>query len=1001
MKRLYTQDTAHYLHASQHLTNKRKRETVLYLTPDQMFNLNYVYDKLREICISEQRYSVLTRICFINKDFNSDNVTDWRTLGDQIRLSYDYNFNNYIYSYVNVIQNRLNGCMELYDFKESQLLGIQILLYKVEYTDIVVPRLSIDLKSLGLHKELINVSKTNKGFKYLPLRLNKNDLGKPLNKHIVNNTVDSIVLNDSSTLNLKNHINKHLNDEKKINDFDPNADFYQTVGTNNIITIGRNINSHNTSNIDVYDESGLKVYHMEDKQIDDDTFTRKIGNVEAHFNKNGVYNKTINQVFAHVYPNKLTPYFSKLLYTDNRIGTLDLETYLDIYNIPKTYAIGFYVKNYVKTFYIESDLDSDSLIMKCIDSMLIEKYHRYTFYVHNLGKYDSIFLLKVIIDTCSNFPDIYEVNIITRDEVILSIKISKKVGNKTYYIRIVDSYNFLTSKLSKLCKTFNCDVKKGIFPYKFVKSDTLFYVGNKPAINLYEDIDDIDIEKYLCEDVEKTYKNIEQAKKEAKETMYETIKDDNWSTYKETIQYLEKDLISLFDIINAFKLRIFSKYHTHVTRSLTISGLAMDIFLRRFYDKNIPLINKKSIYNDIKSSYYGGVTEVYKPHGKNLYYYDVNSLYPHSALNPMPGLNCSYIENINLSMDKCIGDMFGFYYCKVKTSNRYLGLLPYRTKKGLLMPEGEYEGWYFSEELKLAFKNGYDINVIRGYKFDKTLNVFDKYISEFYNLKSSTSDKVERQMAKSLLNNLLGRFGLNIDKSITELVSVDRLNELTQYKQIKSVKHIGNLRLVTHGSNVSLNICDSHDVDFHKTFNNDIKLNKNKAFSEERLHDVSIAISSAITSYSRIYMTKLKLEILKKGSIYYTDTDSIVTDVELEPKYVGDEIGKLKLEHKIKEAYFISNKTYCLKTSKNEIIMRTKGFKSKSLHYKDFENLYKGIDVEAVRSESERNFQDGYVNILIDKTITMSANSYTKREKLYENDLWVDTKPLVLTHTSE
>jgi hypothetical protein len=73
----------------------------------------------------------------------------------------------------------------------------------------------------------------------------------------------------------------------------------------------------------------------------------------------------------------------------------------------------------------------------------------------------------------------------------------------------------------------------------------------------------------------------------------------------------------------------------------------MDIFLKRYYNYNIPLINKKSIYYDIKQSYFGGITEVYKPYGKNLYYYDVNSLYPLAALNAKPGLNCNYTDNIN------------------------------------------------------------------------------------------------------------------------------------------------------------------------------------------------------------------------------------------------------------------------------------------------------------------------------------------------------------------
>ena len=995
----YTNNTTNPMEVIENETylkkTRNKREIALYLTLE-MFNLGYIYNKFIHSCKSEQRYSIITRVCFINKDFISDDVTDWKTLGDQIGISYDHDFKNNVSSYIKVISERLSVCMELYDFKEYQIQGIQILLYKVDYTDIVVPKENINLKSLGVHKELVNVSSINKGFKYLPLTLNKKDFGNSLKKNIANNVVNNIVLDDGSTLDFKEHVNKHLIDKKRLDNIDSKVEFFQTPETKNIVTVEekKNINENPTSLIDVYDTSGLKIHHMEDKQIDKNTFTRKIGNVDVYINKKGVYNKIVSQIFSYVYPSKILGYFSKLLYTDNRIGTLDLETYKDKYNISKTYAIGFYVQDWLRYFYIKSDLNSDDLIMRCVDSMLVERLHRYTFYVHNLGNYDSIFLLKVLIDTCTHQPDKYEVNVTVRNEIILSILISKKVGNKTYKIKIVDSYNFLSSKLSKLCKTFKCDVEKGIFPYRFVTSETLFYLGKKPDINFYEDIDIDDLDQDLVYEDEVEKVNLA---KKVKKDMYDTIQEYDWSTKEETLKYLEKDLLSLFDIMDKFKLRIFTKYKAHITRCLTISGLAMDIFLRRFYDNNIPLINKKSVYNDIKKSYYGGVTEVYKPYGKNLYYYDVNSLYPHSALNPMPGLKCSYIEDINLNISECINDMFGFYYCNVKATDGYFGLLPYRTENGLLMPLGEFEGWYFSEELKFAFNKGYDIKIIKGYKFEKIYGVFDEYIDEIYKLKSTTSDPVERQMAKSLLNNLLGRFGMNIDKSITELVDEDRFNELIQYKQIKSIKHIGNKKLVTHGTNISLNICESHDVDFTKTFNNDIKRNKKEGFNEERLHDVSVAISSAVTSYSRIYMNKIKLEILKTGSIYYTDTDSIITDIKLGDKYVGDGIGKLKLEHEIKEGYFISNKTYCFKNSKNKVFIRAKSVYNKSLSYLDFIALYLGVDIEAIRSESVRNFNEGYVNILVDKTVVLSANSYTKRKKTYLGSLWIDTKPLVLS----
>lgn len=48
------------------------------------------------------------------------------------------------------------------------------------------------------------------------------------------------------------------------------------------------------------------------------------------------------------------------------------------------------------------------------------------------------------------------------------------------------------------------------------------------------------------------------------------------------------------------------------------------------------------MWNGIKDAYNGGIAEVYKPYGVNLYNYDVNSLYPFTALNDMPGLNCEF-----------------------------------------------------------------------------------------------------------------------------------------------------------------------------------------------------------------------------------------------------------------------------------------------------------------------------------------------------------------------
>lgn len=130
---------------------------------------------------------------------------------------------------------------------------------------------------------------------------------------------------------------------------------------------------------------------------------------------------------------------------------------------------------------------------------------------------------------------------------------------------------------------------------------------------------------------------------------------------------------------------LFMKYRVDMTNSLTVSGLSLSVFMSKYYDNNIPEISQSSMYKDIKLAYYGGMTEVYKPHGKNLYYYDVNSLYPAVAKHDMPGL---LSRKILVTGDTNIDALFGFYLVKVDATNvscQYLGLLPFRGK-GLMFP---------------------------------------------------------------------------------------------------------------------------------------------------------------------------------------------------------------------------------------------------------------------------------------------------------------------------
>jgi hypothetical protein len=411
-------------------------------------------------------------------------------------------------------------------------------------------------------------------------------------------------------------------------------------------------------------------------------------------------------------------------------------------------------KSNINTFYLTDlvpSLDSNLLLILCIDSMLISKYHNYNFYIHNLGNYDVIYIYKILCEfNLNKKSEYYKLKTVYRDDVTLRLSISiKSSSNKIIKINLIDSLNILNASLANLSEAFKVNTKKGIFPYKFVTKDKLNYIGETPGIEYYNtDFKD----KIKVSDYNEIYTK------------------NNWDLRKETIYYLEKDLISLLEVLEKFSSSLFINHNIQMTECLTISRIALTKFLNYYLNESkIPLINKLQYFNFINLGCYGGITEVYIPFGINLNYYDVNSLYPFVALQSMPGINCSYIENID-GKGLELKELFGFFHAEVKANNNlYLGLLPIKTKMGLIFPNGEFEGIWSSEELKFAEENGYEIKVIKGYNFNKVEDVFTKYVGELYELKSNT-EGVEKAINKSLLNNLLGRFGMNIIKAITKML---------------------------------------------------------------------------------------------------------------------------------------------------------------------------------------------------------------------------------------
>jgi hypothetical protein len=62
--------------------------------------------------------------------------------------------------------------------------------------------------------------------------------------------------------------------------------------------------------------------------------------------------------------------------------------------------------------------------------------------------------------------------------------------------------------------------------------------------------------------------------------------------------------------------------------------------------------------------------------------------------------------------------------------------------------------------------------------------VFTDYVNDLYKLKSTTKDSVEKDINKRLLNHLLGRFGMNIVKPVTELVDNYKLSFIMSTREV-------------------------------------------------------------------------------------------------------------------------------------------------------------------------------------------------------------------------
>jgi hypothetical protein len=115
------------------------------------------------------------------------------------------------------------------------------------------------------------------------------------------------------------------------------------------------------------------------------------------------------------------------------------------------------------------------MIKSAIKDIMVKKYDNYKVYIHNLAKFDGIFLLKILAELGQLKPIIHHGDIIT---------LGFKFNN--YNITFKDSLKLLIVSLRGLGKVFGVNTQKSIFPYTFVNANNLDYIGQTPDFKYFD-----------------------------------------------------------------------------------------------------------------------------------------------------------------------------------------------------------------------------------------------------------------------------------------------------------------------------------------------------------------------------------------------------------------------------------------------------------------------------------------------------------------------------------
>ena len=602
---------------------------------------------------------------------------------------------------------------------------------------------------------------------------------------------------------------------------------------------------------------------------------------------------------------------------------------------------------------------------------------------HYLKGYDSNFILSRM---AKQFEG-QNINLIGRNT---SNIFHMNVNN---FVKIIDSYEYITSSLSSLSANLNMDnikytrklidkynlthefIQKDIYPYMYINSFHHYRHKNFPNIS------------YFNTD-EKTYKKY-------KDFYYENF--NNLGSYSD--YYLTKDVLLLTDIMENYREMFMVKYNTEIFSHYTINSLTFEVF-KKYNPVKIKILDIFSMYENFQNMKRGGICGCgssryaksnnkymvnYNPNEETSYimHFDINAMYAHIMKNyKLPYDEFEYltddeIKNFNIwYYDK--NSEYGFVLCidispiDIAYHDHFIDMPIFPNKRKIYKKEiSEYQNYILknndkaflcTERLILDYKakKEYVIHYLTlqcylklgGFKIEKIHYIIkfkqDNYMSDYINFnhknRCETNNNNDKMMFKLMNNSLFGRTLMNKEKYNSNIRIV---SEIDKAKKIVSKDTFKDYDIV------------SSDDDESVLFNiekNYVKL------------DTPSYLGCCILDLSKIliynYWYTLKNRYKDNISMLYIDTDGFVcnirkTDDVYKDMYEMDDIfdmscyntsfkyyrngqyetGKLKDECPfiiITEAVSLKDKLYAY--VKEDKKVQIKGIKNKDITFERLKN---------------------------------------------------------------